>query len=520
MSGRLFDPTSRESFQSRAIVPQVASSQVGAATAQFFGAAANVAFDLMEAQQRAEAADAETRARSTMTRGMADLRAGLREGDPSTIRERWESGIAALRQQATEQVPERHRGRVSRLAQQLQDAEYGRVVELQAQRTGDVARANTLAAVDGFVRSGVEATDPQDRARAVEQIDATLRTAVEAGTITAEAAERLRQGARRNMDRGMATRAVRNAGVNAPAVARAMPAETDEDRAELATVAAETVAARVAEAEAEEQRVTVARTALVDETVSRAMGGAGSPPSVDEVMALRFDMPPGRFRAVLAAASGRAPERDDPSEVGAALMNLDGADLEDQLDDALARGDMTPATRTRLMEERQALRADPVLRARRADAQAAIERVIPRCGTDDECDEMYGPEGVTDIAGGVLDEWMAWARANPQAGLRDVEEARALFAQRARDRVVRRIAGRLDPLPGVQRSGTTPYGMSEIEAFENDVLEALDAGQMGDGDASWWLSLANQWRAIAPDADVEVEGMDASGGARSGGGRR
>ncbi len=516
MSGRLFTPPDDQSLQPRAIVPQMdargfeaGAGLVATAASRTLLAFSDVMGDLEQRRLRAEEATQEAAARSRMTVSLAELRRSVATGDPTTLRDRWRESVTALRASIREGTPERHRARIDRLTQQMADGETTAILDLQAARTGEVGRATMLRSMDDLVN--VAAADPAARERIAGEINALVRTAVDGGLVGAEAGERLRQTYQQRLDRETARAMVRSRRGAGPRVVDDLPLPPipPADLAMLRNEAAQDFAAAAQEAEADEVAFVASRQALADETFSRALAGGDDVPTVEDVEALRFDLPPGRYRAALAIASGKVQTRDDPSSVGLAVLNLDSDDLEDQLDGALARGDITPATRTRLIAEGQALRSDPVLRRRRAEAQTAIERMIPRCDTDADCEEMWGPQGVSDIAGDVLDEWSAWARANPEARLQEVEEARAVFAQRARDRVVRRVMGRLTPLPGIKAGSTPPYGVAEIEAFESDTLAALDAGEMDSSEAGWRLSLANQWRAIAPDADTDENPMGA-----------
>jgi surface antigen len=518
MRERLFTPPDDQSLQSRAIVPQMderssegAGLVASTAARALLGLSQEMA-DLEQARVRAESAAAEASARARLTVGMAELRRSLTDGDPSTIRDRWQQGTAALRQLVRESVPERHRARVDRLAEQMAASETGAVLDLQTRRTGEVGRASLLQSLDDLVRAAVAASDPDERERITGQIDAALLGAVSGGLIGAEAGERMRQRTRQRLDRETARALVRARPGGGPQVVdelplpplppEAMESLRDEATANLAAVGVEDEAAM--------QQVVKSRQEVAARIVNAALGGEGEQPSVDDVMALRHDIEPATFDAVLTVAFGRAATRDDPQELDdltAAVGAGRSAQVRGRLDRSLAARLITPETHRRLSALDLELRAEtPAARARRAERETLRQAFI-------DLDRIDGIgihwQDFVRFRTGAFDAWEEWRAANPQATPQQRREALDWTIAATRRDIVSHALMTL-PRPGGLRlePGRAPR-LADLDRLEGELLDALDgmAESLDAGDAAVATGIADElelierWRVIAGYAE-------------------
>ena len=516
MSGRLFDPTSDEPFQTRAVLPQMDGREVGGSAGVAQGAASRalLAFSaemagLEDARVRAEAAGAEATVRARTTTRLAELRASLAEGDPSTMRARWDAGVARLSGEVLDGIPQMHHRRLRQVTGALASAQVGGVMDLQARRTGDVGRAALLRGVDDLVTAGVSAAEG-DRPGVLAQIDATVRAAVAGGLIGAEAGERLRQGAGLRLNREVAREMVRQRRGGPGAVdSLPLPPLPPEDMRMLRDAAADDLAADGADAEQAEQQAASDRDEVVQTVANRALAG-DDPPTADEVMALRWDMPPERYDAVLTVSTGRAATRDDPEELDdltAQAGIAPSAGYRARLDRSLAGGRITRETHRRLTDLDLSMRgSDPASQGRLRERQEIVS-ALPVDGFD-----VPGVRigSFTRIRTRWLDAWEAWSAENPRATPRERDEAMRWVQTRAREDVVAE-AVRVLPRAGLRIENGQPPALADIERQERDLLEALDAAQGDDepvntagiADA---LDMLERWRAVAGMADAARRG--------------
>lgn len=509
MSGRLFDPSADQPFQSRAIIPQMNANGAGAvpsAMAHFGAAASGAADDMLRAQRQAEAAGAEAHGRARMTTGLAELRHSLRAGDPSTIPQRWQEGANTLRERVASELPERQRGVFGRLAEQMIASGTGNVLALQTQRTGEVGRANLIRGTDDLVRAAALG-GPEDRAEALTQVTAMVDAAVAGGLVSPDVAARVLVGARSRFDRLAAQRMVSSVRGRGPGALAELPLPPmpPEDMEALRAQATEEMIAAGAEADAEERASLTAHEATVTETLSRAMGGEGS---VDELMPLRHSVEPSRYRAAMTVAGGQAATRDVTAEVDDLTARV-GIESEgtyrQRLDNALAVQAITPQTHARLRDLDMSLRGQDPATGNRRQARERILDAFP----DEDLAELEGDTDLgapfTSIRTNTFNAWEEWSAANPQAGPTERREALNAAVMVGLQETVR-TALRILPRPAtVQMEPGQPPKLDDIEKAESDLLAALDeleaAGDAGDAAVSSSiadeLALLERWRIVS-----------------------